>query len=110
MNSATKSHGLTRALLLTGMLIATSISLTAAAQSEDGEERQRGKRRGPPPEAIEACSNRSEGEACSFTGRRGDMTGVCFAPPRDNAELACAPEGGPRGHRERESDRDSERE
>jgi hypothetical protein len=111
MNIITKSHGLTRALLVTGMLAAASISLTAAAQSDDGEERQKGKRRGPPPEAIEACANQSEGEVCSFTGRRGDMTGVCFAPTRDDAELACAPEGGPPGHhRERESDSDSEME
>ena len=111
MNIITKSHGLTRALLVSGMLAAASISLTAAAaQSDDGEERQQGKRRGPPPEAIEACANQSEGEVCSFTGRRGDMTGVCFASPRDDAELACAPEGGPPGHRERESDSGSEME
>jgi len=38
------------------------------------------------------------------------MTGVCFASPRDDAELACAPEGGPPGHRERESDSGSEME
>ena len=30
-----------------------------------------------------------------FSGRRGDVTGTCIVPPRDQDELACAPEGGP---------------
>lgn len=110
MNTHTKSHSLTRAFFIAAMLAGASLSFPAAAQSDDGEERQKGKRRGPPPEAIEACANQTEGEVCSFTGRRGDMTGVCFAPPKDDAELACAPEGGPPGHRERENDSDSEME
>ncbi|WOJ92841.1 hypothetical protein R0135_13750 [Congregibacter variabilis] len=104
MNTNKKSLGLTHVLLVTGMLAVASISLPVAAQSDDGEERQQGKRRGPPPEAIEACADLSEGESCAFSGRRGDMTGVCFAPPKDDAELACAPEGGRPGRREREED------
>jgi len=60
-----------------------------------------GGRGGPPPEAIEACSNLSEGDTCTFEGRRGDsLTGVCFAPPREE-ELACKPEGGPPDERDR---------
>ncbi|WP_414981672.1 hypothetical protein [Congregibacter sp.] len=108
MNTHTKSLGLTRALFVTGMLAVAGISLPAAAQSDEGEDRQKGKRRGPPPEAIEACANQSEGQACSFTGRRGDMTGVCFAPPKEDAVLACAPGGRPPGHRERENDSEIE--
>ena len=60
------------------------------------------KRRGPPPEALEACSDLGEGAACSFTGRRGEVIGMCFAPPRDESMLACAPEGGPPEHHRQE--------
>ncbi|MDP5054732.1 MAG: hypothetical protein NWP69_13150 [Congregibacter sp.] len=106
--SITKTpRGLIPTLLITSILATASLPLTAAAQPDESEG-QRGKRRGPPPEAIEACANQSEGEACSFTGRRGDMTGICFAPPREDAVLACAPEGGPPGHREGEKNTDSE--
>ena len=53
---------------------------------------QRGGRRGPPPQAIEACASLTEGDACSFTGRNDEeLTGVCFAP--SDRELACKPEG-----------------
>jgi hypothetical protein len=53
-------------------------------------------RRGPPPEAIEACSGKAEGDECRFTGRRGDnINGTCLNPPRDESLLACVPQGGP---------------
>ena len=56
-----------------------------------------GGRRGPPPEAIEACSGKSEGDTCSFRGRRGDVTGQCRLPPNGGqGELACAPDRGRR--------------
>ena len=39
-------------------------------------------RKGPPPQAIEACQGKSAGAVCSFTGRNGEaLTGTCFAPP-----------------------------
>ena len=50
---------------------------------------------GPPQEAIQACASLTEGTACSFTGRQGEtMTGSCITPPRGEASLICAPEGG----------------
>ena len=49
---------------------------------------------GPPPEAVEACANQTEGAQCSFSGRRGDeLTGQCSTTPK--GEMACMPEGGP---------------
>lgn len=37
---------------------------------------------GPPPEAVAACSGRTQGAACSFKTPRGDqMSGTCAAPP-----------------------------
>ncbi len=80
------------ALLIT---ILASIPLANA----DPDERE-GERRGPPPEAIDACANQSEGAACSFSGRRGEeLNGTCLVPPRGEASLVCAPEGGPPNHR-----------
>lgn len=67
------------------------------------ERENRGRPHGPPPEAVEACANLAEGDACSFSGRRGEVEGTCIVPPQDEETLACAPEGGPphdRGRRE----------
>lgn len=63
------------------------ISLSAVA-SEPGE-----RRRGPPPEALEACAELQEGDECSFVGRNATVAGICAAPA--DRPLACAPEGGP---------------
>jgi hypothetical protein len=45
--------------------------------------------RGPPPEALAACEDKSEGDAC--TVQLGDRTidGTCEAPT--NRKLACVP-------------------
>jgi hypothetical protein len=57
-----------------------------------------GGHRGPPPEAVSACSNQSSGAACSFTHHDRSISGTCRAAPDDsNGALACVPEGGPRG-------------
>lgn len=67
------------------------LSLAATGSQVLANERPEG-RRGPPPEAIEACENLNEGDACSFSGRdNSEMSGVCFAP--SDRELACKPEG-----------------
>jgi hypothetical protein len=56
----------------------------------------RGRRRGPPPEAIAACNGKASGAACTFTGRRGEtLTGTCFAPSRRAASGTGAAAGGP---------------
>lgn len=51
---------------------------------------QRGQRRGPPPQAIEACANQAADAACSFEGRRGDVEGVC-TERRHGDGLVCRP-------------------
>lgn len=67
----------------------TIVSVSAIAQRDgDGDNK---KHRGPPPEAIEACSGFNEGDVCQFTGRRGDASGVCVVPPKDDSVLACKP-------------------
>jgi hypothetical protein len=58
---------------------------------------------GPPPEAIQACSGKAAGSACSFSGRQGGMmSGTCAAAPAmgsgttTSSALACRPDrGGP---------------
>ncbi|MEM9176143.1 MAG: YHYH protein [Myxococcota bacterium] len=46
----------------------------------------------PPPEALAACRGRSDGERCTFTGRRGEsLSGACFTTP--DRQRACRPTG-----------------
>lgn len=44
----------------------------AAAQSDPA-----GEHRGPSPEAIAACKDKSEGDACEFDAPRGHVSGTC---------------------------------
>jgi hypothetical protein len=46
--------------------------------------------RGPPPEALAACSGKKVDDTCSFaTPRRGTIEGTCKAP--EGKPLACRP-------------------
>lgn len=50
----------------------------------------------PPQEAIDACSGKNDGDACSFTGRRdNNVEGFCRRGPSQEHELVCVP----RNHR-----------
>jgi hypothetical protein len=82
-----------RGIAQTFILVSYLSSTVANAQPDQ----QSGERRGPPPQAIAACADQPEGAACSFSGRRGDVTGSCIVPPQGK-ELVCAPEGGPPRH------------
>ena len=74
------------------------LALAGSCYANAGES----KRRGPPPQAFEACADLAEGAACGFDGRRGEVTGTCFVPPRGEDTLVCAPEDAPgRGGGER---------
>ncbi len=80
------------------VLLLTGLATTASARPGPGDD---GGRRGPPPEAIDACEGMKANDPCNFTGRHDDtIEGTCLAPP-DGDQLACVPEGGPpeRGHR-----------
>ena len=55
----------------------------------------------PPPQAIEACANLSEGDTCSFSAPHGKLEGNCIVPPEFETILVCAPAGGPRPERAR---------
>ena len=80
------------------LLFSALFSLVVFSNSSFAEGRQKGQRdgqkNGPPPEAIEACSNVAEGASCQFTGRHGEeLTGICFIPSEGENTLACKPEG-----------------
>jgi hypothetical protein len=80
--------------LITVLLVTTLITVTAYAQDDADNERQKG-RRGPPEAALEACASSVQGDPCSFEGRRDEMVeGTCEAP--DDKPLACRPDGGKR--------------
>jgi 4-amino-4-deoxy-L-arabinose transferase-like glycosyltransferase len=50
-------------------------------------------RQGPPQVALDACSNSTQGAACSFVGQNGNtINGSCITPP-NLSTLACAPQG-----------------
>ncbi len=51
---------------------------------------------GAPAEALTACKTAKSGDACSFTGQRGAVSGTCQAP--EGRPLACRPKGAPSGN------------
>ena len=63
-----------------------SMASAVYAQSQPQQEHRR-----PPREAVEACNKKSEGDECSFTGRRQDkISGQCRMGPRGE-KMACVP-------------------
>lgn len=83
-------------------LAAFLVAVFSATSTTAGSDKKSGKRRGPPPQAIEACAEQEEGSACAFSGRRGDVSGTCLVPPRGEHALVCAPENRPPRDREEE--------
>ncbi len=82
-----------RALVCALIALALGAGSVAAANDRSGDG-ERGGRRGPPPEALQACAGGAQGQSCSFTGRRGEtVSGTCEIPRGD--KLVCFPEGGP---------------
>jgi len=79
-------------------VLALLLTSCASGPPDNAERGERGGKRGPPAEAIEACKDKVEGDACSFSGQRGDEEGSCAAAPRNEAPrnedvLACMPSG-----------------
>jgi hypothetical protein len=94
-----KNSKLLEALILAGM----TTMATAQTNPTNGENAQGGgqggsERRGPPPQAIEACKGKSSGAPCSFVGHNNNQrTGTCFSPNADRS-LACRPAGAGNHH------------
>ncbi len=59
--------------------------------AENSKQDQRG-HQGPPPEAIEACKDKNEGDAVTFAGRQGEtLKATCEKTPEGT--LVARPEG-----------------
>jgi len=50
---------------------------------------------GPPQEAIDICTGKAQGDACSFQTPRGEMVGTCNATPNNPQITVCMPQGAP---------------
>lgn len=75
------------------------LTATPGFTAEDSD-RSGQRRQGPPAEAYEHCDGKSEGDAVSFTNRRGeDVQGTCRTT-RDG-RLAAVPDDMDRNNRQR---------
>jgi len=80
-----------------GFSVDNSVAIVIA-QANDGGSPEKDKRRGPPPEAVEACEAQSVGYTCSFMSPQGDVIeGVCEIMPGDI--IACLPDNRPPHHK-----------
>ena len=81
---------------LNGILVITLLALMPLTACGKGNERG-GRPQGPPPEAIEACKEKSAGDSVTFTGRQGEsMSATC---KEIDGQLVAVPEGMERGGR-----------
>lgn len=69
-------------------------SVSAEVWAFDGPPGRKG-RMGPPPEAVEACKDKTDGAAVEFINRRGDT--VKATCKQIEGQLVAVPEGGFRG-------------
>lgn len=77
-------------VLLASVLCAPLLLSAAEGQGQ-------GRRPPPPPqEALDACEDLAQGDACSFEGKNGAVEGTCFSPD-DAHPLACRPAKPPKG-------------
>lgn len=80
-----------RLLTRGGVALVLSWSVGAMAQQQGGGDGQGGHRGPPPKEALAACTSSKTGDSCSFTGKRGLISGTCQAP--QGKPLGCKPSG-----------------
>lgn len=76
-------------ILLITIICLLSIGVVFAQNSEPPKGPLQG---GPPPEAIDACRDKADGDACSFKSPHGTLEGLCKSTP-DGKHFACVPKG-----------------
>ncbi|MGO9836642.1 MAG: hypothetical protein ACLP1X_20800 [Polyangiaceae bacterium] len=69
-----------RVAVTVGLMIVPALAL---AQSDPKDEEHHG----PRPEAVAACKDKSEGDACEFDAPRGHVSGTCHKAR--SGDLAC---------------------
>ena len=72
-------------LMVAALFLSFALVAPAVAQAGDGEGHKKHK---PPPAAFEACTDKAEGDACSFEGRKGTVNGTC-RPAHKGKTLVC---------------------
>ena len=75
-------------------LFASGFVVLAASAPALGQRPDRRPPGPPPPEALEACDGKTDGDECAFEGRFGSVTGTCFRPEA-SLPLACRPDHPP---------------
>jgi len=73
------SKGMSFALALAVVLT----PVLGSAQDKPGD----GEHHGPRPEAVAACKDKSDGDACEFDAPRGHVVGTCHTA--HTGDLAC---------------------
>lgn len=76
----------------------SSLALIAAASffgNALAEDRPAGPPHGPPPEALAACQDLAEGDACTVKIHDHVVEGICRSGPDGKGALACAPKDPP---------------
>jgi hypothetical protein len=70
------------------ILVSTLMAIPALAGADDapdgGEHHHH-----PPPQAFAACKDKKDGDACSFEGRHGEVSGTCHQGR--SGDLVCMP-------------------
>jgi hypothetical protein len=75
-------------------LAITIFAFAGLAHSQEQQPPAKGAPPPPPAEALEACAQKAEGDACSFAPQgREQMEGKCMAPP--GKPKACRPDNPP---------------
>jgi len=77
--------------LVNTMLVFATLSAVPACAGSNRPGGGGGRPQGPPPEAIEACEDKAEGDTVSFAGRGGDSISATCQMVDD--QLVAVPEG-----------------
>lgn len=81
-----------RLSICSALLVPVFFLTPAFAQQQNTP--QQGRPHKPPPEAVAACSGKSDGTACSFQAPHGQVTGTCKTFEN---HIACRPPKPPPG-------------
>ncbi|MGB5811851.1 MAG: hypothetical protein WBG86_15035 [Polyangiales bacterium] len=73
------------AVALAAGVLSLNFFVRAEPPGDSGRER-----RGPPPEAFEACEGATDGDVCAVETPHGTLDGVCRETTR-HEELVCVP-------------------
>jgi hypothetical protein len=71
---------ISRLAVTIGLMVVPVLAVAQSIPKDD-------EHRGPSPESLAACKDKSEGVACEFDGRHGHVSGTCHKT-RDG-DLAC---------------------